>query len=162
MGQKLTPIRNLTHKVLNRTLIRRRHSLLSNRTTPIIKALRLIHRTLKRIALPAEHIVGVRTIPTRTLKAPDKRIRRTGRPHAVELAGIPRRLVGYLRGAHGVSRWAGWSVDEAVGFDGVEHVGLVVGAVEVLAVPASVVLVRVNGHIDSGERRGLLTRGSGG
>lgn len=42
----LTPISNLPHKILHRTPIRRRHRLLRNTPTSIIKALALIHRLL--------------------------------------------------------------------------------------------------------------------
>lgn len=58
-------------------------------------------------------------------------------PEAVELGGIPKRLVGDLRNADGVRGRAGTSVDESSPL-GIVHVGLVVRAVDVLTIPAAV------------------------
>lgn len=57
-------------------------------------------------------------------------------PHRVKLRGVPQRLVGYLRHADGVRGWAGAGGLECI-LCCVEHVGLVIRAIEVLAVPAS-------------------------
>lgn len=57
-------------------------------------------------------------------------------PHAVELGRVPERLVGHLRDADRVRGRAGVGVLERV-LHRVVHVGLVVRAVDVLAVPAS-------------------------
>ena len=73
---------------------------------------------------------------TGALEAPDEGVG-AGSPHAVELLGVPDGLESDLGNTNGVGSRAGTSVVEAVGVDGVEHMRLVVGAVKVLAVPAS-------------------------
>jgi len=54
----------------------------------------------------------------------------------IELGRIPGGLKGHLRHADRVRVWACGSVREAIRVDSVVHVRLVVGAVEVLAIPA--------------------------
>lgn len=70
----LTSINILTNLVLDRALISNRHILLRNRATAIIEALRFTHGTLERIALPAKHIISMRSVPG-ALEAPHERIR---------------------------------------------------------------------------------------
>lgn len=53
------------------------------------------------------------------------------------VSNIPSDLKSDLRYAYRVRCWARGGVVEVVGVDGVVHVGLVVRAVEVLAIPAS-------------------------
>lgn len=55
----------------------------------------------------------------------------------VELGGVPDGLVGHLWHPDGVRRRAWGSGQETIHVDGVVHVRLVVGAVEVLSIPAS-------------------------
>lgn len=76
--------------------------------------------------------------PIRAFKAPHKGVRGARGPHAVEFGGVPGGFEGHLRDTDGVGRRAGGGVHETVGADGVVHVGLVVGGVEVNAVPAAV------------------------
>ena len=66
-------------------------------------------------------------------------------PHVTELCGIPERLVGNLWHADWVRRWA--CAGDSEGFlSCVVHVILVVGRVDVLAVPATDVYVSTLSH----------------
>lgn len=79
----------LADHVLNRALVGDRHSLLGDGTAAIVEALGLVHRALERVALPTKHVVGVGAVAV-AFEAPHERVRGAGRPHAVELAGVPR------------------------------------------------------------------------
>jgi len=58
-------------------------------------------------------------------------------PEVIEFGGIPDGFEGYLRHAYGVGRGTLGGVGEALRRNCIVHVGLVVRAVKVLAVPAS-------------------------
>jgi hypothetical protein len=80
----------------------------------------------------------MRPVPRRTpLEAPHKWIRRARRPQAVELGRVPHGFERDLRDANRVRGRAFGRVGEALRVHGVVGVGLVVGGVEVLTVPAS-------------------------
>jgi len=125
----------LADKVLNLALVGDRHILLGDSTAAIVEALRLIHGLLERIALPAEHVISVSTKATSTLEAPHKWVR-TRSPQAVELGGVPYSLVDDLWHANGVGGRAWASIGETKSANGIVHVRLVIGAIEVLAIPA--------------------------
>jgi hypothetical protein len=128
----------LANEVLDSTFVRNIHLLLLNGAAAIVEALRLVHGLLQSIALPSEHVIGVGTVSGGTaFKAPHEWVGTAGRPHAVELGCIPDGLKGHLWHADWVRGWALGRVGETLGVDGVVHVGFVVWAVEVLAVPAS-------------------------
>jgi len=78
--------------------------------------------------------VGITTLVT---VAEDEGVRAILRPHIFELGCVPERLVSQLRHADRVRGWACASSSKA-GWLRVVHVRLMVGAVEVLAVPASI------------------------
>ena len=78
--------------------------------------------------------VGVAALVT---VAEDEGVRAILRPHVFELGCVPERLVSQLRHADRVRGWARGSSSKA-GWLCVVHVSLMVGAVEVLAVPASI------------------------
>lgn len=71
---KLTSVSLLTNHILDGALVGGGHSLFRNRTAPVIEALGFVHSTLERIALPAEHIIGVSAVSTSALEAPYKRV----------------------------------------------------------------------------------------
>jgi hypothetical protein len=136
---RLTSIDVLADHILDGALVRRGHGLLLDGAAAIIEALGLVHGTLKSIALPAEQIIAVSAVAAGVgAKAPHERVRVARLPHAVELAGIPSDLKGDLRHADRVGFRASGRVVEVIRVDSVIHVRLVVGAVKVLAVPASV------------------------
>ena len=70
-------------------------------------------------------------------KAPDERVRRARGPEMVELGRIPGSLKSDLRYANRVGVGTLGSVVEVLRGDSVVHVRLMVGAVKVLAIPAS-------------------------
>jgi hypothetical protein len=90
-----------------------------------------IHRPLESIALPAEDVISVDTIPDIIAEGPDKWLRAIRGPQAlvVERRGIPVRLVEDLWDRDWMARWT--CVADWVG-----DVALVVGTVQVGAVPA--------------------------
>jgi hypothetical protein len=133
---KRTSINWLANHVLNGALVGSSHWLLRDGTAAIVEALGFVHSTLKGIAFPAKHIIGMSTSST-ALEAPHKRIRRPRSPQAVELGRIPDCLEGDLGHTDRVRGWAFTGICEAVVSDGVVHVRLVVGAVEIHAIPAS-------------------------
>lgn len=90
----LTALGVLPNEVLDRTLIRDCHSLLLDTATSIIKAFALIHGFLQTVPLPAEHVIGVRSIARGALKGPHEGVGSSRRPQGVELCGIPDGLVG--------------------------------------------------------------------
>ena len=127
-----------------------------------------VHAALQRVALPPKHVVGVLSVPGRVARREHERLRAVGRPlgFVVEGCGVPDDLC-RVRGLVGlVMVCKGWGADlehdlgdldwvgggacaadagacEGLGAgDGVGDVGLVVGRVEVLAVPAAAVCAR--------------------
>jgi len=92
---------------------------------------------LKGITLPAEHVIGMSTIGA-TLEAPDEWVGGARCPHAVELGGIPGCLEGDLWHTDRMRCWASTGIYETLRADSVVHMRLVIRAVEVLAVPASI------------------------
>jgi hypothetical protein len=133
----------LADEVLDGALVGNSHGLLLDGSATIVEALGLVHGALKGIALPAEHVVGVCAESVLALEAPDEGVGATG-PQAVELGGVPNSLVGQLGHTDGMAGWARWGVGESIVFDGVEHMRLVVGGIEVLAIPASRFLVSIS------------------
>lgn len=114
------------------------------RTTTAVKHARAVERALQRVALPAKDVVGVGAVPLIVHERPDKRLLGgkgpvgVAGPQVFEGARVPHGLVRQLRHLDGVRRGALGPVEEAAlafGF-GAEHVGLVVRAVEVHAIPA--------------------------
>jgi len=123
----------------------------------------LVHGALERITLPAKEVITVSAETLVVIEAPDERLRAISGPErlVVESGGVPHGLVGNLGHADGVSGWASTGVDEASLY-GVVHMVLVVGAVEILAVPARGEVV--DGHDTSwawlgGEVVGLCASG---
>lgn len=121
---------------LDLALVGHGHGLLGDGAAAVVEALGLLHGAFESVALPAEQVVGVGAEAAVTLEAPHERLLLARSPQAVERGRVPDGLVCYLGYTDGVGGWARRSVNEAVLPDGVEHVILVVGAVEVLAVPA--------------------------
>jgi len=74
---------------------------------------------------------------SRSLEAPHKWVRIAGFPETVELCGVPSRLVSDLGHANRMRGRTLRCADETVRSDGVKHVRLVVGTVEVDSVPAA-------------------------
>jgi hypothetical protein len=95
-----------------------------------------IHSALERVALPAEEVIGMRAVALLVTIAQEERVRTVLGPHGVELSCIPQSLVGYLRHAYGV-RGRAWAGRLECLFHRAIHMRLMVGAIEVLAVPAS-------------------------
>ena len=122
--------------VRNLALVGNSHRLRGSRAAAGVEALGLVHSALKCVTLPAEHVVGVSTKSASTLEAPYEGVGARS-PQAVELGRIPNSLVDYLWHANRVGCWAWASVDEASSRDSVVHMRLMVGAIEVLAIPAS-------------------------
>jgi len=163
----LTPIQILLHLALDRALIHIRHALALERLPILarVKHARRVHRALERIALPPKHVIRMRAIAEMVAIAEDKGVRPVRRPHVVEAGRVPERLEGELGHAHRVGRRAGAGGREGF-LDGVVHVRLVVGGVEVLAVPAAVGEIRISwvkGREEEGGRgkKVGLTWGSG-
>ena len=102
-----------------------------------------VHGLLEGVALPAEDVVGVLAETGRVAGGEDERLGTVGGPLGlvVEGGGVPDHLVHELGNADGVGGGAGTAQAEEVGGTGgrVGDVVLVVGAVEVLAVPAAVI-----------------------
>lgn len=136
ISPKLTSVSLLVDHVLDLALVGGGHGLLGDGSAAIVEALGLVHGALEGISLPAEHVVSVGAVAL-ALEAPHERVGGARRPHAVERGGVPHGLEGHLRRPDGVGGRARSSVGEAVRVDGVVHVRLVVGAVKVLAIPAS-------------------------
>jgi len=137
----------LSNHILNRTFISHTHVLLLNRSTSIIEALGLIHSALQRIPLPPKHVISMRAITSSALETPDEWIALAFSPETAEFGRVPDCFVDDLWDADGVRGWAGSGVLESECGYGVVHVGLVVGAVEVYAVPAGGEVV---GYKDTG------------
>lgn len=96
-----------------------------------------VQRALQGVPLPPEHVVPVPPVPRAVVHAVHERLAAVLRPQrrVVELPRVPHHFVHHLRQAHGVRRGArGGGLEGAAG--GVGDVAFVVGAVEVLAVPA--------------------------
>lgn len=154
-----TSINVLLHKVLDGALVGVSHGLLLNRATAVVEAFRLVHGALERVALPSvrkvrsaidrkskrekqgdlpKEIIGVGARAV-ALERPNEGVLILGGiPEAVEDGRIPLNLKRNLGYANRVGCRAGRGVGEALAGDGVIHVALVVGAVQALAVPASV------------------------
>jgi hypothetical protein len=101
-----------------------------------------VHSLLERITLPAEYVVSMGTKAPAITVGEDEGVLAVSGPHVVETCGIPQGLEtdpGYTNGMGG---WARACVLERLGRrsgvdNGVEHVRLMIGAVKVLAIPAS-------------------------
>lgn len=113
-----------------------------------------IHGLLERVILPAENVIGMVREPGGVATRPDERlvaVGEVGRVDVVERSRIPDRLEQNLRQTNGVRGGA-----RAAGLEGaalgVGDVVLVVGGVEVLAVPAG--REAVVGHDAVGARLG--------
>lgn len=154
-GRALTPVDVLGAPSVLLALIRRLHRLrLELRAEDVAAG---VHGALQGVALPAEHVVAVLAVPgalTSQLRiqkshcegnsnalithAEDERLGAVGGPLAlvVELAGIPHNLKEELREFHGVAGRAG-STRLKGAADGIGDVALVVWAVKVDTVPAS-------------------------
>ena len=134
----LTAIDILVDEGLDGALVHVGHGLRLERA-PVLAALEhagRVHGALERVALPAEEVVGVGAVALVVLgEAEHEGVGPAAAPHAVELGRVPEGLVGDLGGADRMRgrAWPG-------GLEGllgrVVHVRLVVGRVEVLAVPA--------------------------
>lgn len=91
---------------------------------------------LERVVSPAEEVVGVCAVALVVVVAEEEGVRAVLGPHLIELSSVPERFVGDLRHAHRMG--GGACTGRGEGFFGrVVHVVLVVGRVDVLAVPAS-------------------------
>lgn len=80
---RLTTNGLLANRVLHLAVVCCRHRLLLDRAAAVVEALGFIHGALKRVALPAKHVIGVSAVTT-SLVAPYEWARCTGRPHARE------------------------------------------------------------------------------
>jgi len=151
----LPPINLLLDKVLDGALVGLSHGLLLDGPAAIIETFGLVHGLLQRVALPPEHVVGVRAGPI-ALKGPDERVAVLGGvPQAGEFLRVPGDFKGYLWDAHGVGGRAGGCVVEVLGVDRVVHVRLVVGRIEGLAIPAAVGSCKCNAfRIKAGDAYG--------
>ena len=121
---RLTAIEILLHHIGNLALVPR-GNVLSLETRSGYIGMR-VHGALKRITLPAKHVVGVGAVALGTLEAEHERVGAVLRPHVLELRGIPEGLVSYLWHADRVGRWA-WTGDAKGLLLGVKHMRLVVG-----------------------------------
>ena len=97
-----------------------------------------IHDALQRIALPAKQIVGMSRIPGIVTCAPHERLTAVFRPEfrIVEHGRVPHGLVRHLRHAHWMRGRAGTCWLEAA-LGRVIHMRLMIGWIEVLAVPTA-------------------------
>ena len=106
------------------------------------EASRRIHALLEFIVLPAKHVVTVLAETSVVTVAEIEGLRAVGGPDAlvIEGSGVPYDLVHQLGNADGVAGWAAASKTEEVGGTGgwVGNMSLVIGRIEVLAVPATV------------------------
>jgi hypothetical protein len=59
---KPTSVSGFADEVLDSTFVRDTHLLFLDGSTPIVKALGLIHGLLERIAFPSKHVIGVRAV----------------------------------------------------------------------------------------------------
>jgi len=128
------------HNVLGLASIHCRHILTLKRLAVLarIEHAAAVHRALQAVALPAKHVISVRA-PRMTLLiavAEHERVAAILGPHVLEHGGVPERLVGELRHADGVGFRACGAGGKTGGLR-IVHVSLVVGGVEVNAVPAA-------------------------
>lgn len=105
-----------------------------------LTAARCVHGALKSITLPAKDVIGMLTIAGLVTGGESKRLLSVGWPFSlvVELGGIPDNLVHQLGNADRVGgRAVATKTQESGGTaDGIGNVVLVVGAVQVLSIPA--------------------------
>lgn len=138
--QTLTSIDVLLDDLLSSALVHLSDGLRLERLAVLagVEHARRVHGALERIALPAEHVIGVGAVGMAFLVAvaEDEGVGAVGWPHVLKLGSVPERLVGELGHANGVRRRALGACAEAGGLR-VVHVRLVVGAIKILAVPAA-------------------------
>ncbi len=134
---KLTAINILIHDRLLRTLVHRRVILRLGICSRAVDNTGSIHQPLKNIPLPAKDVVSMIAISSRITEGPDEWLRSVRRPvfFLIELARVPNDLEEHLRDAHRVASWAGTLTFERAAFR-IGHVLHVIGAVEILPVPA--------------------------
>lgn len=131
----LTAINFLLHSAFDGALVRLCHTL---RLQVVAHQCRRVHRPLKRVVFPPEQVVAVRSVAPAVVEAPHKRLGTISRPDRliVELRRVPHCLIGNLRHANWMRRWAGASVLER-SLDSVVHVVLVVGTYNIGLVSCS-------------------------
>jgi len=130
-------IQVLLDSALDLALIHRLNILALQRSSILtcLKHAAVVHSLLQTVVLPAKEVISVGTVAFVVIVRKEERIGAILGPHVVELRSIPQRLVGDLWHADWVRRWACTCGTE--GFFGcVVHVILVVGRVDILAVPA--------------------------
>lgn len=139
-SEQLTSIKVLINSTLDSALVHSRHGL-ALKWPAILTRLEhaaRIHCLLQRVVFPAEEVVSMRAVSLVVIVAEEKGIRPILGPHLVKLRRVPERLIRDLRHADGMR--LGARPSRCKGFLGcVVHVILVVGRVDVLAVPASVI-----------------------
>jgi len=100
-----------------------------------MKHARIVHGTLQRISAPPEQIIRMSPIPVIIHIRPNKRLRSIFWPHVIKRGRIPHRFVRDLRHTDRVGTGT-WTCFAEAAFGGTVHMRLVVGAIEILAVPA--------------------------
>ena len=136
---KLTAVKLLVHHGIDLAGVHGANGLRLERSAVLagVEHAGRVHGALQRIALPAKEVVGVGAEAASIAVAEDEGVAAIRGPVIGELLGVPERLVGDLGHADGVRSRAGAAVLERL-LDRVVHVRLVVGRVEVLAIPAAV------------------------
>jgi hypothetical protein len=134
----LTSVNVLVDEILDSALVHGVNGLRLERTAVLasVEHARGVHSALERISLPAEEVIGVCSESLLVTVAQDEGVAAIRGPHVGELGGIPQSLIRDLGNTDGVGCGARAGVLERVA-DGVVHVSLVVGRIEVLAIPAS-------------------------
>lgn len=92
----------------------------------------LVDSLLKEVNIPAIHKITMKAVPSGITHRPHERLRRAI-PHVGEFAGIPDDLI---EDRDEMDWVRGWTRAAVVGADGIGHVRLVIGRIEVLAIPA--------------------------
>jgi len=107
----------------------------------------VVHGALEGVTFPSENVISVSSVATAVVVAHEERVLAVGGPHVGELGSVIQGLVSDLRYTDGMRGGARAGVLECVS-DGVEHVRLMVGRVEGLAIPASICRLESVGRSD--------------
>ncbi len=131
---QLTSVDLLVDGTLDRALVGLCHSL---GLDTVAEQRSRVHGTLKGISSPAEQVISVGTIALAIIIAPHERLRAVGGPKrlVVEHGRVPHGLKGDLRHPYRVRGRASTGGNKSSPA-GVVHMILVIGTVQVLAVPA--------------------------
>jgi hypothetical protein len=135
---QLTSIDVLIDRALHLTRVHRTDRLTLQRL-PVLTGLEhafVVHGLLQRVVFPAKEVISMCTIALVVIVRQEERVGAVLGPHVVELRGIPERLVCDLWHADGMGSRAGFGISEGFVLR-VVHVVLMVGGVDVFAVPAA-------------------------